>query len=88
MQKAIQEAEMRFQADTAKMSDEDKAKAMQQAQQELQQKEQALTSAIQAKIDVVVKEVADAKGLSVVLDKNVVVYGGQDITDDVLKKLK
>ena len=34
-----------------------------------------------------VKAVAEAKGLQVVLDKNAVVYGGQDITQDVVKKL-
>ena len=55
---------------------------------ELQQKEQDLLAAIQKKLDDAVKQVAEAKGLSVVLDKNAVVYGGQDITDDVMKKFK
>ena len=54
----------------------------------LQQKEQDLLAAIQKKLDDAVKQVAEAKGLSVVLDKNAVVYGGQDITDDVMKKFK
>ena len=63
-------------------------KAMQQAQMELQQKEQDLISGIQKKIDDAVKQVAEAKGLSVVIDKSAVVYGGQDITDDVMKKFK
>ena len=79
---------MRFEADTANKSDEEKAKAMQQAQMELQQKEQDLLAGIQKKVDAAVKQVAEAKGLSVVLDKNAVVYGGQDITDDVVKKFK
>ena len=34
-----------------------------------------------------VKSVADAKGLTVVIDKNAVVYGGTDITQDVVKKI-
>ena len=88
MQKAMQEAQMRFEADNANKSDEEKAKAMQQAQMELQQKEQDLISGIQQKIDDAVKQVAEAKGLSVVIDKSAVVYGGQDITDDVMKKFK
>ena len=88
MQKAMQEAQMRFEADTANKSDEEKAKAMQQAQMELQQKEQDLLAGIQKKVHAAVKQVAEAKGLSVVLDKNAVVYGGQDITDDVVKKFK
>ena len=86
MQKAMQEAQMRFEADNANKSDEEKA--MQQAQMELQQKEQDLISGIQQKIDDAVKQVAEAKGLSVVIDKSAVVYGGQDITDDVMKKFK
>lgn len=88
MQKAMQEAQMRFEADNANKSDEEKAKAMQQAQMELQQKEQNLIEGIQKKVDEAVKQVAEAKGLSVVLDKNAVIYGGQEITDDVIKKLK
>ena len=88
MQKAGQEAQMRFEANSANKSDEEKAKAMQQAQMELQQKEQDLLAGIQKKVDAAVKQVAEAKGLSVVLDKNAVVYGGQDITDDVMKKFK
>ncbi len=88
MQQALQEAQMRFEADTANKSDEEKAKAMQQAQRELQKKEQELMAGIEKKIDDAVKQVAEAKGLSVVIDKSAVVYGGQDITDDVIKKLK
>ena len=84
----MQKAQMRFEADNANKSDEEKAKAMQQAQMELQQKEQDLISGIQQKIDDAVKQVAEAKGLSVVIDKSAVVYGGQDITDDVMKKFK
>ena len=34
-----------------------------------------------------VKAIAEAKGLSVVLNKDTVVYGGTDITQDVIKKL-
>ena len=39
------------------------------------------------KINEAIKEVADTKGLSVIVGKNVVIYGGVDITDDVLKKI-
>ena len=55
---------------------------------ELQKKEQTLLTGIQGKVDEAVKQTAEAKGLSVVLAKEAVVYGGQDITDDVIKKLK
>lgn len=50
-------------------------------------KEQELRAPILRKIEAAVKAVADKKGLVVVLDANHIVYGGQDITDDVIKKL-
>ena len=40
------------------------------------------------KIDATIKKIADKKGLSVVVDKNTVVYGGLDITDEVSKALQ
>lgn len=33
------------------------------------------------------KAVAEAKKLAMVVDKNSTIYGGQDITDNVLKKI-
>ena len=42
---------------------------------------------VNKQIEDAVKAVADAKGLSVVLNKDTVVYGGTDITQDVIKKL-
>ena len=38
-------------------------------------------------IDAAVKKIADNKGLAVVIAKDAVVYGGQDITDDVVKEI-
>ena len=50
-------------------------------------KRQDLLDPVQKKIEDAVKSVAEAKGLSVVLVKDSVIYGGQDITQDVVKKL-
>ncbi|BEU87216.1 hypothetical protein TAMA11512_06800 [Selenomonas sp. TAMA-11512] len=88
MQKAVQEAQMRFEANNANKSDEEKSKAYQDIQRELAQKEQTLISAIQDKVNAAVKQAADARGMTVVLDKSSVVYGGEDITADVEKLLK
>lgn len=41
--------------------------------------------AINDKVMAAVKSVAEAKGLTIIVDKGSVVYGGQDITDDVMK---
>ena len=38
-------------------------------------------------IEDAVKKVADQKGLAVVITKEAVIYGGQDITQDVIKAL-
>ena len=38
-------------------------------------------------IEAAVKKVAGNKGLAVVITKDAVVYGGQDITQDVIKEL-
>ena len=56
-------------------------------QQRLAQKNQELMEPFQKSIENSVKSVAEAKGLSVVLEKSSVVYGGQDITQDVINKL-
>lgn len=88
MQQAVQEAQMRFEANNANKSDEEKAKAYQEIQRELGQKEQKLLSSIQEKVNAAVKQAADARGMTVVLDKSTVVYGGEDITADVEKLLK
>ena len=46
-----------------------------------------LQGKIDAEVRAVVAKVAEAKGLTLVFDKAVVVYGGIDITDDVVLRL-
>ena len=52
-------------------------------QEQFNQKRQAIEKDIQNKVDGAVKDVASKKGLSLVVDKNAVIYGGTDITKDV-----
>ena len=56
-------------------------------QSQLDQETQAKIDAAQDKAMEAAKAVGDAKGLSVVMTKDTVLYGGVDITDQVLKKL-
>ena len=88
MQKEVETAEADFNAKTADMNDQQKAEYYQQTQQRLAQKQADLIEPLSKQVEAAVKTVAEAKGLSVVLDKGAVVYGGQDITQDVIKKLK
>lgn len=87
MNAAVAQAKSDFDAKSVNMSDQEKQAYYQQLQQGLQQKNQELVGPINDKVMAAVKAVADAKGLTVVLDKSNVVYGGQDITDDVMKAI-
>ena len=87
MQLAVEEAKQEFDSKSAGMSDEEKANYYQQTQEKLAQKQQALFEPVQKKVEAEVKAVAEAKGLQVVIDKGAVVYGGQDITQDVIRKM-
>ena len=87
LQQAVQDAQKEFEEKSANMNDQEKSDYYQQTQQRLQQKQQELLEPIQKSVEDAVKSVADAKGLTVVIDKNAVVYGGTDITQDVVKKV-
>ena len=86
-QLAMQEANNEFDSKSAGMSEEEKANLYQQTQEKLAQKQQSLIEPIQKKVESEVKAVAESKGLSVVIDKGAVVYGGTDITQDVIRKM-
>ena len=87
MRTAITEVQKDFEEKSAGMSDQEKQDYYRQCQQRLQQKQAELLEPIVKSVDDAIKQVADAKGLSVVIEKAAVVYGGQDITQDVIKKL-
>lgn len=72
---------------SAGLSDADKQNLNIQLMQRLEQKGQELVKGIADKVSTAVKEVAEAKGLAIVVQKGTVVYGGLDITDEVLKKI-
>jgi Skp family chaperone for outer membrane proteins len=55
---------------------------------QLQEIEAQMLDSMQGKILKKVEEVAESKNLQVVLDRQAVLFGGQDLTADILKKLK
>ena len=87
MQAESEAAKKEFDAKAASLGDKEKQEYYMQLQQRLQLKNQELMVPLFSKVDAVIKEVADAKGLSVVVDKGAVIYGGQDITDECVKKV-
>ncbi|ORU00955.1 Outer membrane protein H precursor [Anaerovibrio sp. JC8] len=87
MQQLTNDAQKDFEEKSAGMNDQQKAEYYQQTMQRLQQQQMDMMEPVRNKIEAAVKEVADAKGITVVLNKEAVVYGGTDLTQDVLKKL-
>ncbi|WP_378950967.1 OmpH family outer membrane protein [Pelosinus sp. sgz500959] len=87
MQAEVEQAKKDFETKSATMNDKEKQDYYAQVQQRLSLKQQELTGPVFDKVEAAIKTVADAKGLSVVMDKSNVVYGGQDITEEVGKKI-
>lgn len=87
MNAAVAQAKSDFDAKSGSMNDQDKQAYYQQLQQGLEVKQQELLGNIQNKVNAAVQAVAKAKGLTTIVDKSGIVYGGQDITDDVMKNI-
>ena len=87
MQAESEAAKKEFDAKAASLGEKEKQEYFMQLQQRLQLKNQELMVPIFNKVDAVIKEVSDAKGLSIVVDSAAVIYGGADITDECVKKI-
>ena len=88
MKQEIDNAQKDFEEKGKTMNDTEKQRYYQQLQERLANKNNELMEPVYKKIDATIKKIADKKGLSVVVDKNTVVYGGLDITDEVSKALQ
>lgn len=83
----IEDIKKEFDEKSAGMNDTEKADYYRQCQERIFQKREELLEPIVKSIDTAIKNIADKKGLSVVLAKAAVIYGGQDITQDVIAQL-
>ena len=83
----IEEIKKEFDEKSAGMNDQEKADYYRQCQERIFQRREELLAPVMQSVDAAIKSVADKKGLSVVISKAAVVYGGQDITQDVIKEL-
>ena len=88
MKQEIDNAQKDFDEKAKNMNDTEKQRYYQQLQERLSNREKELMDPVFKKIETTIKKIADKKGLSVVVDKNTVVYGGLDITDEVSKALQ
>lgn len=68
--------------------DVDRSTRERQAYAEYLAYRQELELQLENEVNAAVKEVAESRGISVVLDSDVIRFGGTDLTDDVIRKLK
>ena len=68
--------------------DKKKASIYQEKRQELAKEESKLMAPLFTDINLAIRTVANAKKITVVVDKDAVFYGGTDITDAVVEKKK
>lgn len=88
MNTEIETAQKEFEEKSKGMNDAEKRRYFAQSRERLQNKQTELMEPVNKKIEETIKKVADKKGLAVVVEKNTVVYGGLDITDEVVKALQ
>lgn len=87
MQAAIAQTKQEFETKGATMNEQDKKDLYTKLQQQLAAKQQTLLDPIKDKVLAAVKAVAEAKGMTIVIDKGAVIYDSQDITAEVGKKM-
>ncbi|MDI6869797.1 MAG: OmpH family outer membrane protein [Bacillota bacterium] len=85
LEKETAAMQQEYDRNSASLSQEDKVKLFQEYQAKLDKKKEALVSAALAKVVQVTGDVAKKQGLTVVLEKQSVLYGGADITDAVIR---
>ena len=84
---SIADIKAEFDEKSAGMNDQEKQDYYMQCQERILQRREELLAPVIASVDNAIKAVADKRGLSVVLAKAAVVYGGQDITQEVIAQI-
>ena len=74
-----------FDEKSKNMNDQERQNYFTQLDQRMQQKQISLFTPLREKMLEAVRKVATAKGLAIVVSNEIVVFGGTDITDDVIK---
>ena len=89
--KVIAEFDKKY-PNSAELSEEDAAKAQMELQRDLQKINQKYAVQLESRFNVVVAEIATEKNIDVVIandaDQKILLQGGIDITDEVIKKMQ
>ena len=73
---------------TTEMSDEDRQKALEEFERKMMGIQTSYSAQIKQKLDAVLVEICNSKNVTVVLEKNTMLNGGMDLTEEVIQKLK
>lgn len=87
MKALADEMQKDFDAKSANLSDEEKEKLFADMQKQYQEKSRVAEKELEEQVTGAVKSIATKRGLSLVVDKSAVIYGGTDITKDVSDNL-
>ena len=77
-----------FEAEAPELEDAAKAKLEQELNEKLAKRQQELMDPIQRRILRAIKEVAQEKGIPQIVKAEVILYGGKDLTKDVIAAVK
>lgn len=88
MKAEIATAQKDFDEKSKTMNDAEKQRYYKQLQERIGNKEKELMDPVLKNIELKIQKIADKKGLSVVVHKDTVVFGGVDITDEVIRALQ
>ena len=88
MQNELKAATEEFQKKAPSMNDEQKKEFIMNQEKRLEAKRGAIMTPLLNKVTTTVESVAKQKNLVLVLDKQYVMYGGRNITEDVVKDLQ
>ncbi|MBB5336136.1 OmpH family outer membrane protein [Pectinatus brassicae] len=83
-----QKAQQDFNEKAKSLDDKAKRELFNKMNQQMAQRQDELIKPIREKLQKAIEAVAKEKGLEVILDSSVVVYGGEDVTKAVMAKLQ
>ncbi|NPV54403.1 MAG: OmpH family outer membrane protein [Firmicutes bacterium] len=87
LQKELQAMQKELDAKVAGLDAENKVKMRDEYQAKLDKRKSEVLGPLEKKVNQAIQDAARASGISVVLSNQAVIYGGKDLTDDVVKRL-
>jgi outer membrane protein len=88
LQQVSEDGKKEYEEKSKDMSDEDKQKLYTDIQKRIMNEQEAAIEPLKKQVDDAIVSVSKTKGLAVVVSDKTVVYGGTDVTQDVLAALK